>query len=754
MLFFALLLAVQQPVAAVATSIHPGAEAPNVEIPRLEASVAVDGRLDEPAWEKAARLTDFSQYEPVDGRPAAEQTEVLVWYSPDAIHFGIIAHDSRPDAIRATVADRDNIGGDDHVRIYLDTFNDRRRAFFFAVNPLGVQEDGVRTEGSGHDRSPDYYFESAGRLTGEGYVVEVRIPFRSLRIPTGEPQTWGIQIERHVQRTGYTDTWTPVRRASASFLSQSGTLEGLHGLERGVVLEAQPFLTASANGQATPAGFERDGFDPDLGVNLHVGFGSIAVDATINPDFSQVEADVGQVTVNERFALSYPEKRPFFLEGIELFDTPSRLVYTRQIAEPKVGGKVTGKLGETSIAYMTALEDEVGGGDALFNVVRLRRDYGGSSLAGVTYTDRSVIGGGTGDYNRVLAADVRHVFGGMYFAAAQFGHAWTREGTGEVGAPIWSLEIDRTGHRYGFNYELNGVGRDFITRSGFVNRDDIVNGRAFNRFTYYGSPGATIERINTVSTINRTWAHADFRLDDAIEGSETLNTTARMRGGWEVGLNLRRDFWVLDSADYAGLVTTGEDGLVPYIPLAEITGPRVELNASTPAFRRMNANASVSRSRAPIFAEGSRGDIASASASLSLRPHESVRLSLSNTYQRITRARDGSEYARTMIPRVRMEVQPTRAFFMRAIAEYRTERAAAPLDARTGAPLLRDGEPLTGYTVDGLRVDLLASYQPAPGTIAFLGYGSSLNTPSAFDFRRLERGTDGFFVKLAYQFRR
>ena len=250
--FFAPLLALLLLPAATAAQ-----ERPRVSIPRLDAELRVDGVLDEPAWQEAATLTDFRQYEPVDGRPAEERTEVLVWYAPDAIHFGIRAYDSQPGTVRATRADRDNIDKDDHVIIYLDTFNDRRRAFFFGVNPLGAQYDGVRTEGAataGHmfggniDDSPDFIFHSRGQVTPEGYVVELRIPFKSLRFPGSGPQEWGVQVERRVQRTGYRDTWTDARRASASFLGQAGTLTGLHDLRRGVVLEAQPFVTASAPG--------------------------------------------------------------------------------------------------------------------------------------------------------------------------------------------------------------------------------------------------------------------------------------------------------------------------------------------------------------------------------------------------------------------------------------------------------------------------------------------------------------------------
>ncbi|HSM15944.1 MAG TPA: DUF5916 domain-containing protein, partial [Gemmatimonadales bacterium] len=346
----ALLLLLQGTTATPQAAVA-GQGAPTVTGPRLERSVEVDGRLDEPVWADAVRLTGFHQYQPVDSRPAEERTEVLVWYSPQALHFGVVAFDRHPASIRASVADRDNLGSDDRIVIYLDTFNDRRRAFFFGVNPLGAQQDGVRTEGGSPsagnlfggsiDLNPDYYFESKGVITDSGYVVEVRIPFKSLRYPGNGPQRWGLNIVRTVQRTGYEDTWTDVRRANASFLAQAGVIEGLHDLDRGIVAEIQPFVTATANGarNQTTGRFDRDALDPDIGVNARLGFTNLSIDLTGNPDFSQVESDEGLVTVNERFALFFPEKRPFFLEGIELFSTPNQLVYTRRVANPVVGAK-------------------------------------------------------------------------------------------------------------------------------------------------------------------------------------------------------------------------------------------------------------------------------------------------------------------------------------------------------------------------------------------------------------------------------
>jgi Domain of unknown function (DUF1083). len=233
-----------------------------VEIPRIDTTVAVDGRLDEPVWSRAARLVDFSQYQPVDGRPAEEPTEVLVWYSADAIYFGIRATEVHGNVIRATHANRDNISSEDNIQLLLDTNNDRRIAYLFGVNPLGVQQDGTRSAaffggaggssatGGGFqninpldgsvDLNPDYVFQSSGRLVPGGYEVEVRIPFKSLRYQDARVQTWGLHILRRIQHSGYQDSWAPAVRANSNFLAQSGTLEGLHDMQRGLVLEATP----------------------------------------------------------------------------------------------------------------------------------------------------------------------------------------------------------------------------------------------------------------------------------------------------------------------------------------------------------------------------------------------------------------------------------------------------------------------------------------------------------------------------------
>jgi hypothetical protein len=752
----ALLLILQGPDSGVTVA---GKGSPTAEIPRLEASVQVDGRLDEPVWTTATRLTRFWQYQPVDGRPAEEETEVRAWYAPDAIYFGVIAHDRNPAAIRATVADRDNIDNDDYVVLDLDTFHDRRRAFFFAVNPLGVQADGVRSEGAGQvsslipgsvDKNPDFTWESKGRITDRGYEIEIRIPFRSLRYPGSGPQTWGFNVTRVVQRTGYTDTWTDVRRANASFLGQEGGLSGLRDLKHGVTVEAQPFVTATADGSRDPlsGNFARDDINPDAGLNLRLGFSSYAVDATLNPDFSQVESDEGQVTVNERFALFFPEKRPFFLEGIELFGSPQTLVYTRRIVNPKAGGKFTGKFGQLGVAHLTAV-DETDAGDAWFNITRLRRDFGLNSIAGVTFTNRDQ----TDAHNRVLAGDFRYVWS-LYYAQFQYGRSWTSDPLGSRSAPIWQAEYDRTGRTWGFNYLLNGLGAGFDDQAGFVNRlrSGVVNGHAFNRLTHYGARGALLENLTVFFGPERTWLYDHFGFKPGLEGDEQVDATFQLRGGWELNGHFQRDFVNFQDSSFAGY-TVGSAGGPAYRPPDDFSGFTGEAKVTTPTWRQLGATVSYGRGRAAIFQEGATGRGWQLTGAVDLRPASTVRVTALATLFRLFRL-DGSEFARSTIPRLKLEYQPNRALFFRVIGEYRSERRAALVDPSTGGPLFIGGAAQPATEFNGFRLDLLGSFEPTPGTVAFLGYGSSLESDREFNWSRLQRVNDGFFLKLAYQVRR
>jgi len=742
-----------------------------VPVPRIDATARVDGVLDEPVWRRAARLAGFSQYRPVDGRPADDSTEVLVWYAPDAIWFGVRAHEPHGNVVRATLADRDNIDADDNVQILLDTYNDHRRALLFAVNPLGVQEDGVRSEGQDAgaagggasatgrfdgvvDLSPDFVYQSHGHLTDWGYEVEVRIPFKSLRYQSADPQSWGLQVVRVVQHSGYEDTWTPVVRASASFLIQAGRLTGLTGLKRGVVVDVTPEFTSKVDGTPAGAGYDYRG-TPELGGNVRWGISqNLGLAATAHPDFSQVEADVGQVTVNERFALFYPEKRPFFLEGLEQFDTPNRMIYTRQIVQPVAGTKLTGKVGGTAVAYLGAVDDHTqsaAGSNPVYNLLRLRRDLGASSTAGLVYTDR--IDGD--DYNRVLGGDAMAVWKKIWFSQAQLVSSWTSDADGARAGQFWAVTFaDRTGRNYGNHFELLGATPRFATRSGFVNRVDFVQARLANRFTWYGRPGALVEQVTTFIVLLPLWRYDDFfRLRGIFEGGPQMTWTATLRGGWNLNTVVANGAQRFAREAYAGF---GVDRTADTIPFAVPHGLynlwSVNGGVGTPN-RAFTFTGNVGYGATAIFAEAAAGRQLVVQATAGWKPTPAVRIEGRWAHVRLTRARDGSRFSTANIPRLKLEYQLSRAVFFRYVGQYVAQDQVALEDPRTGQPLVVNGSGAAPVLTNDFRNDVLFSYKPLPGTLVFFGYGTSLVEPEAFRFQNLSRASDGFFLKISYLLR-
>ena len=308
----------------------------DVRAPRLDGKVTVDGKLDEAEWAQAALLTGFSQFSPLDGIPAADSTEVFVWYSPDAMYFGIRAFEAHG-AVHATLADRDKIGSDDYVQILLSTFDDGRQATVLAVNPYGVQSDGAlvetgSTSGNGFntamvqreaaDLSPDYVFDSKGRLTDYGYEVEIRVPFKSLRFQPAKEQRWGINVTRKVQHSGQEDSWAPAKRASASFLAQSGHLVGLTDLQRGLVLDLNPSLTSKTTG-STAAG--RDGTTPAEAPSWAAACGGESPTTSTStgpriPTSRRWSRTRGSSCSIRATSSSSRRSGPFFLDGSEQFN--------------------------------------------------------------------------------------------------------------------------------------------------------------------------------------------------------------------------------------------------------------------------------------------------------------------------------------------------------------------------------------------------------------------------------------------------
>ena len=474
---------------------------PRVDAPA--AIVTVDGVMDEAVWQQAVRLTDFSQYSPVDGRPADDPTEVFVFYSPTTLYFGIKAR-AAAGSVHATLANRDRIDADDAIQIFLNPFKDGRQALVFGVNPLGIQSDGALVEGTGNrggaafsalesgrevtDLTPDYVFQSKGRVTDDGYEIEIAIPFKTLRFPTDRVQSWALNVVRRIQSSGREDSWTPALRAKSSFLSQSGTLDGLTDLRRGLVLDLNPVATAHSDGLPAGGGWNYTTSSPEFGGNVRWGVTpNLTLNGTVNPDFSQVEADASQFTFDPRSALFFPEKRPFFLDGAELFNAPNNLIYTRRIAAPLTAIKLTGKSAGTDIALLSAVDDPAtsasGVDHPVFTIARIQHDLPRASKVGFVYTDR--IDGANS--NRVFAADARLLFGSIYNLQLQAGGSRTVVDGRATTAPIWAATFNRDGRHFGLRYQTTGIHQDFQAASGFISRGGVITTNLTHRATWFGA---------------------------------------------------------------------------------------------------------------------------------------------------------------------------------------------------------------------------------------------------------------------------
>lgn len=469
-------------------------------IPRLSQPPKVDGVLDEVYFKEALKIEDFVQLSPKENGVPTERTVAYLGYDEKYFYLAFRCYDSQPKKIRCSVTRRDNIMDDDWIIVFLDTFAERRRAFTFMLNPIGIQADFMRMEEGGNDNmddSWDTFFYSDGQIDDQGYTVEAAIPFKSLRFPDEDPKTWNLVLGRNLPRTGEIIIWPRYSRSIPGLLSQGRGFVLTGKVEKGKNLEIMPVLTsAKTEGQKV---------DVQPGVNLKYGANSnLTFDLTANPDFSQVEADVPQIDLNLRYALYYQEKRPFFLEGMEIFRYPAiEMVYTRRIIDPLFGVRLTGKTGRFSYGLLTAYDQKPteslwevhnGGGEetvdrnALFNIFRVKADVFNQSYLGFTLADKEISGG---SWNRVAGIDGMWRFKDRFFFSFQALASDTKyENQNAKLAPAlysefyYFTKIHPKVH-WGAGGYFQAMHPDFEASSGFVNRVDYRTVGVFSFFNIY-----------------------------------------------------------------------------------------------------------------------------------------------------------------------------------------------------------------------------------------------------------------------------
>ncbi len=511
-------------------------------IPKAEEEIRIDGVIQETAWEKGLIISKFYEVEPGDNAEPPVETIAYVTYDQENFYLALRCYDPEPEKIRARYADRDQVWADDYVVLVLDPFNDQRYAFEFLSNPLGAQADLTMREQQGEDSSWDGIWKSAGRITSEGYEVEIAIPFKSLRFPNVDMQTWRFVIMRtYPRKFRHQISSVPFDRSRDCLLCQAATYTGMEGVKPGRNIEIVPSLV----GTQTKLKDEDSNFDSDAGISTAWGITpNLTLNATANPDFSQIEADALQIDVNTRFALFYPEKRPFFLEGQDYFTAFFDTLYTRTIADPSWGLKFTGKEGRNACGVLVA-QDEIANflipsneGSDLFTwdhevlatAMRYRRDIGKDSTVGALFMDRQ-----GGDYRSSLYGVDGHIrIARSDFFDFQFIDSRTTypllpdvseyfDGSEKSGKAIFIGTKHSSRH---WEYSLWYESKDPAYRAdlGFVPRADTIEYGFLTDYVFYGDGNRFFSKLRPLVYFNRT--------------TDQLHTTTDVEGGAELYFEL------------------------------------------------------------------------------------------------------------------------------------------------------------------------------------------------------------------------
>jgi len=725
-----------------------GAEqAAPIPITRAAGPIAIDGNLSDAGWQGATKVSTWYETNPGDNTEPRVKNVGYLTYDEKFLYAGFEFDDPEPGKIRAPYGDRDNVPSTtDYGGIILDTQGEARRAILLLANPRGIQYDANTDDATGEDSSPDYYWDSAARITATGWVLELRIPFSSLRYRKSDPQQWNINFYRNRPRDfRYQYFSMKIPRGSSCFICHSNPLTGLTGLPSGGHLVVAPYATASQD--AAPKGdvlgepLENESVQADGGLDLKwTPNVNTAIDATINPDFSQIESDVAQIGANERFALFFPEKRPFFLEGIELFSTPIQAVYTRTITSPRWGVRATGRMGRT--AYTALVVDDRGGGSVILPgpnssdladqefrsiaaIARVRHEVG-QSFVSFLATDREIDDSDGGGYNRVFGPDFRLslsdadvISGQLLFSSSQtpnrpeLAEEWNGQKLSSHAGLVWWQHSTRT---FDFITQYNDFGDEFRADNGFVPQVGYRENYAEAGWTF--RPTGAVRRL-------RTYLIADYQaqqdgalifrqISPGIGMDAFLNSFVRLRVGFD---KVR-----------AGAKTFERTQLIYQI---EAAPSRV--------FNRFGVNGSIGDE---VDFDNSRpGTGWSLNGFAVVRPtdHLELRFDGSRRYLDVDTedGRSGRLFTAT-VARLRTQYTFNARAFVRAIGQYVSTK--------------RDPSLYT-FEVDSKEGDfsgsILLAYKLNWQSVLFLGYG---DTRTLDDDDRLQKETRQIFLKISYAF--
>ena len=714
-------------------------------VARATGPIKLDGALDDPGWQGTPEIPIDWEWTPGDNvRPPVESVCRLTFDSSN-LYVGCRGFDPRPEEIRARYFSRDDVERlvrDDHFVILLDPFNDQRRAFQFRVTALGGQAEALLATSEGiEDWSWDAIWASRGRVDSLGYTVEVAIPFKSLRFPRTEAvQTWGVILERSWPRgIRHRMQSAPRDRNNTCLLCEANKVTGFSGIAPGRNLEFDPAVTASRTDQRAdlPQGpLTRGKVDPSLGVDFRWGISpNLTLNATGNPDFSQVEADVAQLDVNTRFALFFPEKRPFFLEGADLFSTPIQAVFTRTLADPDAGLKLSGKVGKSSASAfgVFAARDAVTNllfpanqgsatasleQDAYSFVGRFRRDIGRSSHVGALYTGRL----GDDYSNQVGGLDFFYQLDQSTNLRAQYLRSLTDypdstaaaqdQPAGSFGGGGLSANLTRNTAHWFADIGFLDMGERFRADLGFVPRTDHRSIGTVLAAVLRRERGWFTEMF-VGPQYSRTWDHDGSLTDESIGAFLHYAGPVQSSGS----LNLSHD-----RTRFAGTLFHLTSGSFAY-----------SLQPSSLAVFGISGKLG----QAIDFTNVRRSHEVSFSPSARLSLGRGLGLDLSHNYQRLSH--QGDKVFTANLFQAKLIYNFDVRTFVRAIVQYRS--VSRNLAKYTVPP---------GSFDEGLFGQFLFSYKVNPLTVVFVGYSENEAGTDSFDLTRSDRT---FFVKLGYAWR-
>ena len=713
-------------VAHSALAAPPAIQIPRIDTPPKLADFEAMRPIPTVA-ERMLKVTGFIAREPADGAQPTQDTDVYLAYDDRNLYAVFICWDKEPEKIRARMTRREDIFSDDSAEIMIDTFDDARRGYAFAANPLGIQWDALWTEGSignglpadfsGFDPSFDTVWNSEGRLTSQGYMLLMAIPFKSLRFPKADIQQWRIILNRSIPRTNENLFWPRISNRIQGRFNQAATATGIDHISPARNIQLIPYGLLRSfrdidDRDPNHPFFESKTLQPEIGLDakfiLHDSF---VLDATINPDFSQIESDQPQITVNQRFAVFFPEKRPFFLENSNNFTSPIDLVFTRNIGHPEFGLRLTGKSGPWAVGVLASDDrapgealpptDPHAGDRATYTIARVSRDILDQSTVGAIYTDREFAGG----YNRVGGIDANFKLDSHWRLQGQAATSSTMDviaGTPRLDGLGYKLDLERIGRKLNVQSQYLDYSPNFETQTGFVNRVDLRE--QLVKASYYWRPegkylisyGPTLQQFNI-------WDHSGTPLDYFVYPGFRVDMT---RGTYVNFHPYGYDDVRLRPIDYSTLtrVTAFPQ---PFWGIDAATSWFKEFDLTAFFVSGAGVNFNPSAGRPPMMGHEDQGNF-------TLTFHAAGRLRIDNAYLlEHVRERDSNLTAVTNhIIRTKWNYQFTRNLSARLILQYN-----AVLSNPAISSLSR---------TKNFNTDFLITYLIHPGTAIYVGYNSDL----------------------------